>query len=388
MIHSTAARVAVFLFALAAGLHSAAAAGAQDDRDPRLVAAMAQFLGLEDAPPGAIIIIRRGNDETVYAAGAAALKCGPGPTGCDGVRPPRASDHMRIASVSKAFSGAAALALIAERRLDLDDTIGALLPDLPRRWHRVTVRQLLNHTSGLPDYTGSRGFAEYLTAWPTDPPTPRQLLDFVAHVPLQFRPGSRYRYSNSDNIAVGLIVEAVTSQPYRRVLHSSVFRPLGLDGTDLRPNVRLPRPYLHGYAKEDGLFVDVSEEVAFGGYAWASGGIVSTPSDLVRFAAAYVGGELFRGKARGQQYRFVPGAESSPPGPGRNAAGLGLFRYRTGCGTVFGHTGSILGYTQFFAATRSGQVAITVSVNGQAGEALIPALRRLQELAVCVALGG
>lgn len=387
MIRSTAASFAVVAFALAASVHAAVAGWAQHGKDPRLVAAMAQFLGLEGAPPGAIIIIRRGSDETVYATGAAALKCGPAAT-CDGLRPPQPSDHMRIASVSKAFSGAAALGLVAKGRLDLDDTIGALLPDLPRRWHRVTVRQLLNHTSGLPDYSASRGFAEYLTAWPTDPPTPRQLLDFVAHVPLQFRPGSRYRYSNSDNIAVGLIVEAVTSQPYRRVLHSSVFRPLGLDGTDLRPNVHLPRPYLHGYAKEDGRFVDVSEEVAFGGYAWASGGIVSTPSDLIRFAAAYVGGDLFGGKARGQQYRFIPGAESSPPGPGRNAAGLGLFRYRTGCGTVFGHTGSILGYTQFFAATRNGQVAITVSVNGQADEALIPALRRLQELAVCVALEG
>lgn len=388
MTRSTAARFAAIALALAAVIHAGAATGAQDGRDPRLVSAMAQFLGLEGAPPGAIIIIRRGNDETVYAAGAAALKCGPAPAGCDGLRPPRTSDHMRIASVSKAFSGAAALTLVAEGRLDLDDTIGALLPDLPRQWHRVSVRQLLNHTSGLPDYSGSRGFAEYLTAWPTDPPSPRQLLDFVAHVPLQFRPGSRYRYSNSDNIAVGLIVEAATSRPYRNVLRSSVFRPLGLDRTDLRPQVRLPRPYMHGYAKQDLLFVDVSQEIAFGGYAWASGGILSTPADLARFAAAYVGGDLFGGKARGQQYRFVPRAQSSPPGPGRNAAGLGLFRYRTGCGTVFGHTGSILGYTQFFAATRDGKVAITMSVNSQVGASLIPALRRLQEQAVCVALKG
>ena len=107
---------------------------------------------------------------------------------------------MRIASVSKAFSGATALALVVSEVLELDDTIGKLLPDLPVGWRPVTLRQALNHTSGLPDYTASPGFQELIMLDPTHAPPPIDLLELVAELPLVFDPGSSYQYSNSDNI--------------------------------------------------------------------------------------------------------------------------------------------------------------------------------------------
>lgn len=155
-------------------------------------------------PPGAIAVLTAGGRSEVYRAGTSEIGTG---------QPPQPTDHMRIASVAKAFSGAVALRLADRSRLSLDDTLGRWLPLLPAAWHRVTVAQLLNHTSGLPDYTESPTFIAEFAADPRRHFDSRKLLRYVAGEPLRFRPGSAYRYSNSDNIAVALIAEAATGTP-------------------------------------------------------------------------------------------------------------------------------------------------------------------------------
>lgn len=367
-----------FVAAPPAGL--ANGGGEAQGADRALDRALRDLVAAPGGPPGAIAVVQRGADRNVHRAGVANI---PRRT------PLRPSQRMRIASVSKAFSGAAALTLVGRGRLSLDDTIGMRLPELPAAWHRVTLAQLLNHTSGLPDFTATEAFAEAVTASPRSAPRPRRLLSYVAGEPLRFRPGSAYRYSNSDNIVVGLIVERVTGSGYPRALHRLLFAPLRLRRSFLprASAIGILNPLMHGYDREGGRWVDFSQEVAFGGWAWASGGIVSTPADLTRFVRAYAGGRLFDGEARRRQLRFVSG-HSEPPGPGRNSAGLALFRYRTGCGTVFGHTGSILGYTQLIAASRDGRRSLTFSITRQAGDKLIPRLRRAQAAAVCAALAG
>lgn len=125
------------------------------------------------------------------------------------------------------------------------------------------------------------------------------------------------------------------------------------------------------------------------GWAWASGGIVSTPADLNTFVRAYVGGDLFDHRTRSQQRKVFEGRGSDPPGPGKNSAGLGVFRYETRCETVWGHTGNTLGYTQFMAASSDGSRSATVSVNSQfTPQEAFKALRRAEERAVCAALAG
>jgi D-alanyl-D-alanine carboxypeptidase len=121
-------------------------------------------------------------------------------------------------------------------------------------------------------------------------------------------------------------------------------------------------------------------------------GIVSTPSDLNGFVRGDVGGELFGPGVTTEQARFVEGS-SEPPGPGRNMAGLGLFRYDTRCGTVFGHTGNTIGYTQFMAASRDGRRSVTMSISVQRTQRsegrdaeVFRALRAAEEDAVCAAL--
>ena len=330
-------------------------------------------------PPGAIATLYRNGHLTVLRAGRANVKR---------KRAPRATDHMRIASVAKAFSGAVALHLVRAGMLGLDDTIAKRLPGMPAAWGEVTVRQMLSHTSGLPDYTKSNGFAEQAKNDPRGFVSPPQIVDWVRADPLEFAPGSRYEYSNTDNIVIGLIVEAVTGRTYRQELKSVVFGPARLHRTSFPSRVVLPKPFIHGYLVAPGERPeDVSTFLSPSG-AWASGAIVSTPKDLNTFIRSYLGLRFFSRAQQRQQMRFVLGGRSSPPGPGRNSAGLALFRYQTRCGTVYGHTGNFPGYVQWAAATANGKRAVTTSLNIPAPtDQLLALLRRVQTTAVCALLG-
>jgi D-alanyl-D-alanine carboxypeptidase len=157
----------------------------------------------------------------------------------------------------------------------------------------------------------------------------------------------------------------------------------------------LTKPFIHGYdIPEDPSEEpeDVSE-LAAAGWAWASGGVVSTPADLNAFIRGYVGGDLFDLQTRAEQREVFEGGGSEPPGPGENSAGLGVFRYETECGTVWSHTGNTAGYTQFMASSPNGRRSATVSINAQITQKLgdpaaFAALRRAEERAVCAALAG
>ncbi|GHE25589.1 hypothetical protein GCM10018781_77190 [Kitasatospora indigofera] len=370
----------------AAALAGLAPAPAQAARPPRgdgeLQRRLDELVATAGGPPGVIAVLRRGGRTEVLRSGVAEVGT---------ARPPRPTDHMRIASAAKAFSGAVALGLVDRGRLGLDDTLAERLPGLPAAWGAVTLRQLLNHTSGLPDYSDAPAFREILQADPHHRFESRCLLDFVAGQPLNFTPGSAYRYSNSDNIAVALMAEAASGERYEDLLRTVVQQPLGLRRTSLPQGYRLPEPYLHGYAVQP---PEAPEDVStlFGASgSWASGGIVSTPEDLGTFIGAYAGGRLIAPAVRAQQLTFVDGA-SEPAGPGRNEAGLAIFRYTTRCGVVYGHTGNTAGYTQLAAGTPDGRRSLTFSITTQVSErsnpALLARLRDVQEDFVCALLGG
>ncbi|MTD17202.1 serine hydrolase [Nakamurella sp. YIM 132087] len=192
------------------------------------------------------------------------------------------------------------------------------------------------------------------------------------------------------------MVEAATGGTYPDALQKYVLDPLGLENTSLPSEVALPEPFIHGY---DLTGTDPMEDVTEGlapGWAWASGGVVSTPADLNTFVRGYVSGELYSAEVRAEQQKlFIPGGESGPPGPGLNSASLSLFRYQTECGTVYGHTGNTVGYTQFIAASPDGTRSVTVSINLQRTDHsedqaafVFDALQRAELAGVCMALQG
>jgi D-alanyl-D-alanine carboxypeptidase len=348
--------------------------------DRRLDRALAKFVTRKGAAPGIAVVVQRDDQgPTLHTVGVGNLVTG---------APIHLDDHVRLASVAKAFSGAVALSVVADGRLALTDTLGSRVSGMPAAWSNVTLAQLLHHTSGIPDFSGSEAFVNALMASLLVPPPPRVLLSYVADQPLLFEPGSKYQYSNSDNIAVGLMVESATGRTYEQELQDRVFGPLALGRTSLPRGAALPTPFVHGYDVSGPTPEDVSGLFA-AGWSWASGGIVSSPADANRFIRGYANGATTDQRTRDEQFEFVTG-DSEPPGPGRNAAGLGIFRYKTRCGTVYGHTGNTPGYTQFVAATGDGSRSATVGINAQITPKQDPKrfrdLRRIFELAVCAAL--
>jgi D-alanyl-D-alanine carboxypeptidase len=361
--------------ALALGAGSAAA----KTTDAQVLKGLEGLVASPGGPPGAIATLYRDGKLTTLSTGRADVRR---------AAKPRVTDHMRIASVAKAFSGAIALNLVRSGQLSLDDTIEKVLPTLPKAWGQVTLRELLDHTSGVPDYTSSKPFIEHAQTKPRAYVAPQEIIGWVAKDPLEFKPGTKYEYSNTDNIVVGLMVEAVTKETYTNALQKIVLGPAKLTQTSMPTTVKIPTPFIHGYEFGDnGEEVDVSEFLNPSG-AWASGAILSTPRDLNAFIRADLGLKFFDKAEQEQQMKWWPGGESSPPGPGKNSAGLSLFRYQTRCGTVFGHTGNFPGYTQFAAATADGSAAVTTSLNIPAPTGkLLAQLRQVQTEAVCDLLG-
>ena len=372
---------ALATIALVALLPSASAA---TTADRQLDAAMNKLVAMKGGPPGAISVVQRDGQRKVHRAGVANLR---------DRAPLRSTDHMRIASMSKAFSGAVALSLVEKGVLSLDDTIAQRLPPLPAAWGQVMLRQLLDHTSGLPDYTKDKTLLALLARKPHTLFLPLgTVLSYVADEPLNFAPGSKYLYSNSDNITVALMAQAASGRTYDDLLPSEVYAPAGLIQTSMADGFRIPAPYIHGYDMTVNPPADISTALAMS-FVWASGGIISTPDDLTSFIRAYTSRKFFGQGTQDQQLRLVAG-HSEPIGPGRNLAGLGIFRYTTRCGAVYGHTGNFPGYTQVMAATldgnRSATFAITTQLNTdnltRTQRPVFAARRRAEETAVCAAL--
>jgi D-alanyl-D-alanine carboxypeptidase len=333
-------------------------------------------------PPGVIVTLHSNGKTTSISAGRRYLKV----TG-----PPRLDDHTRLASVTKAYTGAIVLRLVDQERIGLDDTVGEHLPDMPLGWQKVTIRQLLNHTSGIPDYTKSVGFFTQFQTAPKEVVPPQKIIDWVRAEPLLFPSGSKYEYSNTDNIIAALIAEKTSNRTYPNLLQMVVFAPLNLRNTSLPTTTALHKPYIHGYVAESvkgkTAYEDVSTILSPTG-AWASGGLESTPRDLGDFIRGLLAKKFFGTRIQKQQFKWVKGGQSSPPGPGSNSAGLSLFRYETRCGTVYGHTGNFPGYVQFAAADKTGKRSVTTSLNIPAPTGkLLKQLRELQTKAVCRIFG-
>lgn len=381
MVAATAVVLAVA--GCASGSGGQGRASASSVRGPALQQTIDELVAMPGGPPGVAVVVQTGMSRAFYSGGVANV----------GGRAPRITDHMRVASVAKAFSGATALTLVDDGVLCLTDTVGRWLPELPAAWHPVTLRQLLSHTSGVPDFLRSQAFLDSYEKAPDDPPSPATLLSF-APKQLDFPAGAAYAYSNSDNIVVGLMIEAATDQPYEKMLSRRVLDPLGLSQTSLPRSAAIPAPYVHGYSldQDHPRPQDVSGGLA-GGWAWASGGVISTPAELNTFIRGYVGGRLISASLKNRWQRvFIPAGGSEPPGPGLNSASMALFRYETTCGTVYGHSGNTVGYTQYAVATADGSRSAVVSINLQRTQnstdqdaKVFAGLRRVVQSSICAA---
>jgi D-alanyl-D-alanine carboxypeptidase len=270
-------------------------------------------------------------------------------TGTSGVarlgtdQPVPAGGQFRAGSITKPFVATVILQLAGERRLGLDDTLQRHLPGLLPDGARITLRHLLQHTSGVPDYTRTAAFgAFYGTAadivrmrdrtWTT-----QELLSLVHDIPLGFEPGTDLFYSNTNYLLLAMVVERLTGRDYRTEIQRRILRPLGMrrtraPGTD--PFLTGPHP--HAYLPVDGTPVDIT--VFNPSVSGAAGEIVSTAADLNDFFRALLGGRLLR---PAEQRQLL----TSRPTQAGYDYGLGLMSLKLADGSrVWGHRGETFGY--------------------------------------------
>lgn len=259
----------------------------------------------------------------------------------------RVDDIYRVGSVTKTFTAVVILQLVAEGRISLDDTIGGWV-DLPNA-ERVTVRQLLNHSSGIPSYTDRWLPNLGTTLRPRRQWRPEQLLSRVQGQEQLFAPGSSYHYSNSNYVALGLIAEAVTGRRMHQLYRTRILEPVGLSDTFFLPYEDGPEAerLVTGYDRDiQPLWTRrvTERHQSWLTYGYSAGAMVSTAADLVRFVDALFDGLLLAPEERSQMTTFIPAADRDLPQ--QTGYGLGL-RQLTGAGAggiVLGHTGSTPGF--------------------------------------------
>jgi D-alanyl-D-alanine carboxypeptidase len=273
--------------------------------------------------------------------------------------PPRPFGQFRIGSVTKSFTASLVLSLVADGRIHLDTPINRYLPGVLPYSEPITVRQLLQHRSGLFDYgsvlwanpqlVARSRYRNYAVA---------DLVRIATQKPLQFIPGSEFGYSNSDYVMLGMLVEKVTGDSYAHELSRRVLVPAGLRHTYIAGHdPRLPRPSARGYeaVRSPTRLTDLTTYNM--SVAWASGDIVSDTHDVNLFYSALLDGRLVPPTLLRQM------RQTEPAFPGFEY-GLGLGHTEI-CGRqIWGHVGGVPGYgTYSFNSSPPSARQITISVN-------------------------
>ncbi|WP_433249847.1 serine hydrolase domain-containing protein [Streptosporangium sp. CA-135522] len=269
-------------------------------------------------------------------------------------RPVPANARFRAGSVTKAFTAAVVLQLVAEGKLDLDQTVQHYLPGLlPDGYRPVTVGQLLNHTSGLPPADRSKGLPAEETAdgftwiykrrfehW-----TPERIVALAVQDDMEFEPGTAQHYLDINYTVAGMLIEKVTGSSYERQVRDRILRPLGLRDTSLpTDDPSIHGPHTHGYQVLDGKTIDVT--VWGHSMEWAAGNLVSTTADLDRFTRALFRGDVVPAPQLEQMFT-VPPKEVRMYGDAKKDAiySMGLTRLELpGVGVLWGKTGGRYGY--------------------------------------------
>jgi D-alanyl-D-alanine carboxypeptidase len=268
------------------------------------------------------------------------------------------ADHFRVGSITKSMTATAILQLVGEGSLGLDDTVQDLVPVL-KHGDRITIRHLLSMSSGLFNYTSDQAL---LVEAITDQPrawTPDELIEPCNVRDLEFEPGSDVRYSNTNYIVLGKVIETLTGETLADVLASRIFEPLGLQHTSLPTTPELPEPYSRGYVDAKvlrGVITTEEPTIDFTGLhpsvAWAAGGVISTVGDLQVWMNELLTGTLIGEELQAERMTFREGSEAA----GGTVYGLGVGQY----GMVVGHDGSMLGYQAFAGRAPSGKTVIVM----------------------------
>jgi D-alanyl-D-alanine carboxypeptidase len=209
--------------------------------------------------------------------------------------------RFRIASLTKQFTACGILLLQERHLLTVGDPVSRYIPNLPETWQTITLHQLLTHTSGIPNYAEMPEVERTLNRTGA---TPRQLVDLAASRPLEFKPGTQLKYSNTGYVLLGMVIEKVSGVPYGQFLETNIFHPLGMSdsGYDQQSTI-LPRRAA-GYMRRDGKitnadFIDMS-------IPYAAGSIYSTVEDMFRWSEGLAHGKILSQQSTEEMFASYP----------------------------------------------------------------------------------
>ena len=341
--------------AIALGAAGGAASAAPSKGEAESLKSRAQGL-VEAGYPAALAAVSDSKGESAgVAVGKGSLETGQAPP-MDG--------EVRIGSNTKTFVAVVVMQLVQEGKVGLDEPIETYLPGLIKGegidGSKITVRQLLQHTSGLPEYTDTTPGRSDIFQVKDHYAQPRDLLDTALGKPAAFEPGAQWKYTNTNYVVLGMLVERVSQRPVGEQIDERIVKKLGLSHTYFpapgEEKIRGTHP--QGYhLSAGGKLEDITEMDPT--WAWAAGAMVSTPSELNTFFQAVFDGRLLTQSSIDEMKKGVDVDSSELPG---EVYGLGLFGRSLSCGgTAWGHGGSIPGYQTDNAVGPDG-TAVTVAV--------------------------
>lgn len=305
-----------------------------------------------------------------------------------------ANPHVRIGSATKAFVATLVLQLVAEKRIDLDASIERYLPGViagnGNDGRRISVRQTLQHRTGLSDYLGHGSPAGVVREHPAQiypldhaarfrSYSPEELLRITTSIPPRAQPGGPVVYTNANYILLGMLLERVTGKRLENLLAERITTPLGLHETYLpvRGDTAIRSPHPRGYHPDGGKLTDVTEVNT--SWAWAAGAMVSTPTELNRFFRALFGGVLIPDRLVREMRRQPLPLDRAP----EDGYGLGVIRHDLSCGPTWGHGGSLPGFETRVAVLADGTATVLITTAMPTEDAQERAVERALDVATC-----
>lgn len=354
-----------FLVALLVGVTATAAAQQLPPAATvrRVADSLARAFVAEQGSPSVAVAMVRGRDTLILGAF--------GMADFENDVPATVRSVYRIGSVTKQFASAAVMQLVEQGKVKVDDPIGGYLPTLPTAWQAVTVRQLLNHTSGIPSYTALG--PSWASRWGEEM-SPDTLVALTAAKPMDFAPGTNWSYNNSGYVILGMLIEKVTGRSWGDDLDARFAKPLGLSETrNCMAEPLIPRR-AHGYERKDDGWVNT--KYLSMSQPFAAGAICSTVGDLVRWNRALHTGKVVSAAS----YKLMTTAEGAAT-KGPRQYGFGLQMDSVAGRAAISHGGGIHGFITANTWVPSAELSVTVLTNsGSAKSGIL--LRQLANAAL------
>ncbi len=267
---------------------------------------------------------------------------------------------FQLASVTKQFTATAVMMLVEEGKIRLEEPIRTYLTDLPEAWGKVTVRNLLNHTSGIKSYTDLPGFFD--NGNQRRDYTPNQIIDLVRNLPPDFEPGTQWHYNNTGYYLLGMLIEQVTGQKYDQFLTQRIFKPLGMAHTRLNNRYDLVPERVIGYSWSGKAWVNA--EFVSPTQPFSAGALLSTVLDMAKWDAALYTTKLL--KAETLQQMWTPTILKSGE---KQDYGFGWIVSKVNKHRMVVHGGGIDGFNTYISRYPEDRLTVIVLTNTDEGHA-------------------